>query len=337
MVTPQKVFPLLKNKSWADERGLDSMPFSSSDKSEGGSPVIVIAIDDDASLAYLPKDVSSETKEPLYGQAYVNLSKKIAPLTWRPLDFSDQAPGLRVLALGGDFYASEAILIDDKVEEAHKLLGAEKLLMCRPVRGQLLALALDHSDELTVKTFLAACASHYLEAQSREDQRALDSTAWLLERGQPPKPYKDFLQQDTPEASPPESKLYTPAQIGIASFFGTALAGFYMLHANYQGMGQKRSAKWVGVTAVLVLPLLVLAVLLTPDSNYDRLLPAVCGLVMGFAANGLQGSVIQHSIQNRSARKRSFWQAFLVMVISLLVVLVLLVGVLATGWVPSNQ
>lgn len=312
------------------------MPFSSSEKSEDGSPVIVIAVDDEASLAYLPKDViNAEAKEALYRQAFANLSKKIAPLVWQPLDFSGQAPGLRVLTLGGDFYASEAILIDDKVEEAHKLLGAEKLLMCRPVRGQLLALAFDHIDELTVKTFLAACASHYLEAQSREDQIALDSTAWLLERGQSPKPYKGFLQQDTPEASPPESKLYTPTQIGIASFFGTALAGFYMLHANHQGMGQRTSAKWVGVAAVLVIPLLVLAVLLTPDSNYDRLFPVVCGLVMAFTANGLQGSVIQRSLQNKSAQKRSFWQACLVTIVSLLVVLVLLVGVLATGWVPE--
>src|SRR5690606_2300757 len=94
-------------------------------------------------------------------------------------------------------------------------------------------------------------------------------------------------------------KVFTPAQVGLASFFGSALAGFYMLVANYSQFSKQRSAHLMGLIAAVVLPALIAAIVMVPDSSYDRLFPLLSGLVMGGVAYALQGRAIAADIQER--------------------------------------
>ncbi|MEC9039923.1 hypothetical protein [Marinobacter sp. bablab_jr008] len=336
-IRAQTVFPLLKTRSWAQERALEWLPFSSADEQNDHSPVIVVSIDDGETLAYLPEGgFEGETRDEIFGHAFNNLSRKVGKLSWQTLDFSEKLPAMRALSLGGDFYASEALLVDEKIDEALERLGAKKLLVCRPVRGQLLAIALDDNNTSAVQTFLSACASHFKEAQARDDQVALDFRSWVIEEGQSPQPYIDVLVQSSQEELPAEQNLYTPVQIGVASFFGTALAGFYMLYSNYQSVGKPILAKRVTLSAVFIMPLLMMAVILTPGGTYDRLFPVASGLVMGVIANRAQGSMIQDALRSRSVCKQSFLRACLVTILSLLCVFLSLLGAVSMGVVPES-
>ena len=335
-IRAQTVFPLLKTRSWAQERAIDWLPFSSADQQNDESPVIVVSIDEGETLAYLPKGgFEGATRDEIFGHAFNNLSSGVSDLSWQTLDFSEKLPAMQALSLGGDFYASEALLVDEKIDEALERLEAKKLLVCRPVRGQLLAIAFDDNNKSVVQTFLSACASHFKEAQARDDQVALDSRSWLLEEGRPPQPYIDILVQDGQEELQAEQNLYTPVQIGVASFFGTALAGFYMLYSNYQSMGKVIMAKRVGLSAVFIMPLLILAVILTPGSAYDRLFPVASGVIMGVVANWIQGSAILGALKTKSVKKYSFLRVCLVTILSLLCVFVLLFALVSAEWIPS--
>ena len=121
-IRAQTVFPLLKTRSWAQERALEWLPFSSADEQNDHSPVIVVSIDDGETLAYLPEGgFEGETRDEIFGHAFNNLSRKVGKLSWQTLDFSEKLPAMRALSLGGDFYASEALLVDEKIDEVKKL------------------------------------------------------------------------------------------------------------------------------------------------------------------------------------------------------------------------
>ena len=71
-------------------------------------------------------------------------------------------------------------------------------------------------------------------------------------------------EHDNPEPSDPSEKklpsLYSLNSIGFSTFFGSMLAGFFLLSANYHALGMKRHATVVIAGGLITFSLYSLAV-----------------------------------------------------------------------------
>jgi hypothetical protein len=82
--------------------------------------------------------------------------------------------------------------------------------------------------------------------------------------------------------------LFTPLQIGIASLFGSILAGFICLVINYHTINKKTAAIYTSVVAIFIVPMYLMVVILNLNAPYVRGIPIGSSILMGLAAHGLQ-------------------------------------------------
>lgn len=299
---------------------------------------VVFVVDTKEQLAYLPQGLfSSVSDEQVLCQAKRNLERQLMPLPWIELDFDSQVHGLRVLALIDHFYAAEAILSAEKMKEAQAKLNARQLLVSAPIRGQICVVAYTDPNDPPIKVFMKACLDRYLNAGKGNEDNPLSRSFWVVKDGVIQDEVATALVDEIctqllePEASPEPLKIYTPAQIGVGSFFGSALAGFYMLSANYRSYGQSRSAIYSWIFAALVVSLTIYLFASLPDTPVDSWFAAVSGLFMGFTAYVLQGRTISSDINQKRAVRKGLWQVVSVVLVNLFIMLLIITTLFMTG------
>lgn len=119
---------------------------------------------------------------------------------------------------------------------------------------------------------------------------------------------------------------YTPVQIGLASMFGTLLAGFICMALNYR-VAQNRQAMLTALLfAAVLVPLSVAAFAMIPDTPFDRLWPIGSGVVGLLVARLFQGKILESAF-NDGANRKSLWRVSGVVVISLLIMFSCLMAV----------
>lgn len=72
-------------------------------------------------------------------------------------------------------------------------------------------------------------------------------------------------EHDNPAPSDPPEKqlprLYSLNSIGFSTFFGSMLAGFFLLAANYHALGMKKPAAWAIAAGLIAFCVYFLAVM----------------------------------------------------------------------------
>ena len=129
------------------------------------------------------------------------------------------------------------------------------------------------------------------------------------------------LESD-PTASSADYQLYKISGIGIATFFGSILAGGFLMSRNYKKLGKDAAAiKALVYSALATVAVLVISFLIPEDLNIPNLvftIPQI--IVMVQLAKKEQGSDIDAHVANGGALA-SDWKAF---GISLLVIVALM-------------
>jgi hypothetical protein len=110
--------------------------------------------------------------------------------------------------------------------------------------------------------------------------------------------------------------LHSTWQITGASLIGGPLAGFYLLHKNFNVLGQSSSAKLSLNLGLVFAFLLVFAAIFAPENSSGIVFAGVyCGLIKMYAEK-TQGAYYSEHIENGGS-KASQWQWFLTGIISM--------------------
>ncbi|MCP5161922.1 MAG: hypothetical protein H7A00_09695 [Hahellaceae bacterium] len=334
---PNRIFPVLKPARWARDRELALLSLSQTVDSTG-SVGVAFALDQDSNLTFFPPDALSNVSEAqLRDKAQSNLRRELQAAQWHRLSFDTQAPGLTILVLSKSFYAAEALLLADKLQEAHQQLAAKRLLACTPIRGQLSLLPYDQPNEEYIRVFIAGCLDRYDAALTDDcEDEALCPNVWIIEDGQVVGRLK--AEQVAAFRAGPGSekatgdaniKLFSYPQIVAGSFLGSVPCGFMMLGMNFWRLGLTKQVINVALLGSLITALFMYIVVSLPDTKFDKLFPLAGALLMGGIASMLQGRQLKQF--RAKPYKRSFWAALAVIASSLLLLLVLFVALLSLG------
>lgn len=185
---PDNVFPVLKPAEWiAETRGKCVLhDMYGGNEIEDGEPAVAYAIDSEESIAYinlnqLGEKVSDTT---IKEQALQNLRKRLSGASWEEINEEPPIPeigAVRGLALVGDYYCSEAILLPEIMKKGHELLNSELLAVIVPQRGELFATSLSGDPKLTGGQF------HFLRTVMKRffnsTDRPISSTVWITKNG----------------------------------------------------------------------------------------------------------------------------------------------------------
>lgn len=96
-------------------------------------------------------------------------------------------------------------------------------------------------------------------------------------------------------AQPKPTKLYSPIQVGLASFLGSPLAGSFLLGLNYRRLQKPQAARAAPLCGVLVTILIIVGVWHLPGIAYGLSIVVLYALAMGVIAQRLQNDAyVQH-------------------------------------------
>ena len=127
-------------------------------------------------------------------------------------------------------------------------------------------------------------------------------------------------------------KLFKVSGIGVATFFGTVLAGGYLMYRNYRNLGQYDEAKkvliWSVVAAVMILGI---AFMIPEDINIPNAVLNIVQLVvvMQLAKKWFEQDLIDHELHGGAFA--SNWIAFGISLIILLIILAIVVAIVVIG------
>ncbi len=342
---PQTIYPTIKSYFWgvdAVKRNILTGRLFQENNGSSEAPYLAYGFDQGETIGYLQNDTLAPEIpiEEVKQQAFANLRRDLAQEEWAELDYSEAIPNFKALTFTGHFLSAEALLLKERMLEAHNKLKAKRLLVCTPVRGMLLAIPFDKDDKKTVEVFLSVCYENYHSGE----QEPISPIIWAIHDGEIKgtlsvnEEFESYHKQKsqgeihTTQQSGQEKstelknvKLYTPFQIALASFFGTLLAGFICLSLNYRSLKSQNSFRYTIIATVLIVPAAIAIFILIPDTPYDRLWPAVTALIMGYTAHILQGNLIINHLKKRNTRK-SFWRVAGIIVVSLSILLIFLIS-----------
>lgn len=141
----------------------------------------------------------------------------------------------------------------------------------------------------------------------------------------------------TPEGdpAPATTPLYSTAQIGVGTFFGSALAGAWLAAANYRAVAQPRQARrawWLGIATAVVTMAIALVL---PDRFPNVVLP----LAVAFGARAMAeqrfGAILKAHKAAGGALQSSWRVVGITLLCTVIFLAVIVVGVfayyLATG------
>jgi len=103
-----------------------------------------------------------------------------------------------------------------------------------------------------------------------------------------------------------EGKMFSVRQIVLATFLGAPLAGCFLLAQNYRVIGRSRGVALTLVAGVASTILLLLLVLVLPDSFPNMVLPIASVIALRQVAVSLQGETISQFLIDGGPRC-SWW------------------------------
>jgi hypothetical protein len=182
---PHTIFPIIKSHDWGKQalqrNGVVEPVFMENEEPAEG-PYVTYGFDQGESIGYLQTDTLAPEvpMQEVKNQAYANLRRELAQQDWHELDYSQVLPGLKALGLTDHFFAAEALLLEERMQEAHSKLGAKTLLACTPVRGMLIVVPFDNDDPKVVEVFLSVCYENYHSGE----QEPISPIVWAVHNGQ---------------------------------------------------------------------------------------------------------------------------------------------------------
>lgn len=181
---PHTIFPTIKSYDWGTQAlqrngVVEPLFIENGEPAEG--PFITYGFDQGESIGYLQTDTLAPEipMQEVTNQAYSNLRRELTQEDWHELDYSQALPGLKALVLTNHFFAAEALLLEERMQEAHSKLGAKTLLACTPVRGMLMVVPFDNDDPKVVEVFLSVCYENYHAGE----QEAISPIVWAVHDG----------------------------------------------------------------------------------------------------------------------------------------------------------
>ena len=258
---------------------------------------VAYAIDMEDKIGYLSVDTFPElTTDQIHQQALSNLRNHLSPLNWELNVHQVGNKEYTIAYFTGDYYAAEVILLQERMLELHSRLKSKRLLVSMPIRGLLVAIPFDDEDPSFLEAYLSIIYEQY---ESAPEAERLSDVVWIVTDGEiggtlsVNQEYRDWHQRvnlnetdavasdDEPTLSNTEAvTLYTPAQLAIASFIGTPLAGFIAIGLNFFSLGKRKNAAVTWVLGVIILCGLVALYIYVPRTDYDRLVPGVTALII---------------------------------------------------------
>lgn len=132
--------------------------------------------------------------------------------------------------------------------------------------------------------------------------------------------------QDAVANRAPGYKLFSVKGTMIASFFGTPLAGGYLMAKNYQRLGNQSGARQALFYSLLAVIASLIAGYLLPESfpSMSVSLPILIG--MGQAMKQLQGSALEQHLQNHG-QYESCWKAWGISLLFMAVIAVICIAI----------
>lgn len=141
------------------------------------------------------------------------------------------------------------------------------------------------------------------------------------------KPPKANLVSDTGFSISPDTKLFKTSGVGVATFFGSLLAGGIIIGLNYLRMNEQVKARNTIVFSFLAFTVFMGAVWFLPESIPGMVYTIVQVVIMMQIARQFQEGTIKHHIEN-GGRLASNWAAFgISMLVLILVVAIFLLMV----------
>jgi hypothetical protein len=329
-----KFLPLIKSGQWAENAASHGVIVEPVVKAlySPTMPMLAYCLDQGENVAYLQHDsYDAESLRAIMENAPANLRQVLAPLGWQEIQQQKSGIELRFLAFTDHFNAAECLLLKERMQEAHSLLGARRLLACTPQRGLLLVLPYDEHHPVTFKVFYDVCVENFSSGESE----AISMELWIVEQGEikgivkqegdnSPSNVVDLLggtQDIEPRsAQVPDVRLFLPSQIIFVSLFGTALAGILAIARNYKILGRRRSMFATLVAGSLLVPLSIWSFIELPRTSYDRVFPLATAIAMGVVGVLLQRSMINIAVAG-GAKKQKISSQILVILCSLIILI----------------
>ncbi len=326
--------PLLKDSRWvveiANEKGLVYSEIAATLLPNG--VVVSYVIENNDQLLFLDKyNYSASEVEAAKLESLSNLRTRLANVEWDVIDGGPLQGGIKLLSCRGDFFASECVLLKDRMEEAHMLLTSDKLLVCAPVRGLLIACSFKEEIGVEQKTFVDVC----LENNRGEDNEPLSPLIWICEGGELISVLDVSVfsnvelthENKTDENIKSGPRIYRVSQIVFMALFGSLFAGLYGIASNYKTLGLKKRLYQTIFAGLFLVPSSAFIFVNLPESSYDRLFPLFIAVFIWLIAKFLQANHIESAFK-RGAKKQSLLNQIVVILSSLMVTLLLFVAVI---------
>ncbi len=186
---PDNLFPALKPADWAQSARKHAVVkdiFSDNSGNEQ-DPVVAYAIDSPTQVQFVNKIdlASSLTVDELHQRALANLEKRLeTACEWQEFkaDSGNAEIGeVKGLVLKGDYFASEAMLSEKILRQAHEQLDAALLMVIAPFRGELFASHLMSETDIEVDRALFAALA--IKRHYYPDQAPISPNAWIVRNG----------------------------------------------------------------------------------------------------------------------------------------------------------
>jgi hypothetical protein len=133
-----------------------------------------------------------------------------------------------------------------------------------------------------------------------------------------------FLQNPY-QAAPPAYRLYDAGGVGLATFFGSPLAGAILIAANYSRLGKSNNGVLAVALGAIATALLVCVGF--SQSSGASILGIVCFVATMQIARWLQGAAVAEHVAHGGALE-SKWKAFWIGVVTLAVLFAAIVAVI---------
>lgn len=183
--TLANVYPALKPAEWA-ARAKDVVLQSvyGTDEIQPDEPVVAFAIDHPEAIEFINQDRlnASFTLDMLRTRAMENLERRLSgKVVWREISIDTHSEGLGKvdgLVLVGDYFCSEALLLEKALKQAHEALDAALLMAIAPVRGELLVTRL--VSEASPEPERLAFARFAIKRYFNPPEAPIAPTVWIV-------------------------------------------------------------------------------------------------------------------------------------------------------------
>jgi hypothetical protein len=186
---PENLFPALKPAEWAKSAKEQAVLNSIFPEGTGkdNDPVVAYAIDDPTSVRFVNKVdlASSLTVDDIHQYALANLENRLEKAcewqVYKADSGNDEIGVVEGLVFKGDYFASESMLSEKILRQAHEKLDTALLMVIAPFRGELYASHLISDTDIEMDR--ALFASLAIKRHFYPDQAPISPNAWISRNG----------------------------------------------------------------------------------------------------------------------------------------------------------